>query len=98
MLKKRSGLSNQGGHMNQLSPETEQYIQAQLATGAFKNRYELMEQALLLYKQREEDRKYIRDAVNLGIEQAERGETIAGDQVLDRLERKADALAKRPQA
>jgi Arc/MetJ-type ribon-helix-helix transcriptional regulator len=60
--------------MSNLSPEIEQYIQVQLATGAFRNRDDLIEQVLHRWKKQEEDRAYIAREVSRGIEQAERGE------------------------
>ncbi len=82
--------------MSNLSPDIEQYIQSQLATGAFKDRDALLEEAIRLWKQRQEDREFIRREVNLGVDEAESGQVVSGDEVFDRLERKAEALAKRP--
>lgn len=82
--------------MSQFSPEIESYIQSQLATGVFQSREHLLEEAIRLMRQREEDRQYIAREVNRGIEQAEQGSTADGEDVFLRLEAHAKSLVDEP--
>jgi len=79
--------------MSDLSSEIEQYIQAELATGAYQDRDELIEKALRLWKRHQEDRAFITREVNKGIEQAQRGEhdDLDMDAIVEEVKAQLDA-------
>ena len=74
-----------------LSPEHEQLIQAQLATGRYTNRSEVIAEALkLLEKRNQYDRwvEEVRAKIDLAAEQLDRGEGIEGETVIAQLRAK----------
>lgn len=65
-----------------VSPENEQFIQQIIQSGVYQDRGAVLDDALDLLKRREQ----LRRKVDAGIEQLDRGEGIAGEQVFARLE------------
>jgi antitoxin ParD1/3/4 len=72
----------------ELSPENSRYISDLVSRGAFANEAQALDEAVLLLKRRES----LRADVQLGIDQADRGELIPADEVFSRLEERADQI------
>ncbi|MCG8583177.1 MAG: type II toxin-antitoxin system ParD family antitoxin [Pirellulales bacterium] len=68
-----------------LRPENEKFVVDVVQAGTYRSRDEVLDEALTLLREREETRR----KVNAGIEQAERGELLDGDEVFERLEARA---------
>lgn len=79
--------------MSGISPENEAFINSQLATGTFHTRDQVIDEALTTLRHRTRERDELRRELQIGIDQAERGEIVSGDEVFDRLRRKAESLA-----
>ena len=77
-----------------LSPEHEKLVREKLQSGEFDNADALVGHALqFLVAREEEDRRHrqaIREKIDRGIEQLERGEGVDGEQVFAELEAKLD--------
>ena len=69
--------------------EFEPFVQSAVESGEFGSPADVVAEALRLLKKRGQLRKEIQ----IGLDQLDRGEAIDGDEVLDRLQRKAEALA-----
>ncbi len=72
---------------NEISPENEQFIQHELASGMYQNRAELLDEALRLLKRRRELQRDIQAGIDSG-------PSIPGSEVFRRLEEKAQGLAQ----
>ena len=84
-----------------LSPELEKLVNEKVQTGEFENAEAVVTQALhaLVERDREESqiRKSIRDKIDRGIAQAERGEFIDGEGFFEHLRQKGeDSGRQRP--
>lgn len=73
--------------MSTISPENEQFIQHELEAGTYKNRGELLDEAVGVLKRRRE----LQRAIEAGIDS---GPSIPGSDVFRRLEEKAKQLAR----
>lgn len=73
---------------NDLSPENEQFIAHALESGAYASRNALLDDAIRLLKRRRELQRDIEAGINSG-------PSISGDEVLDRLESRAQEIAER---
>ncbi|NJK73836.1 MAG: type II toxin-antitoxin system ParD family antitoxin [Oscillatoriales cyanobacterium RU_3_3] len=77
-----------------LSPEQEQLIQAQLATGRYSSQEEVLSVALLLLQKFSDDYatwlEETRQKVKIGLDQIERGEVLDSETVIAQLEQKID--------
>ncbi|MGL5065890.1 MAG: ribbon-helix-helix domain-containing protein [Microcoleus sp.] len=77
-----------------LSPEQEQLILAQLATGRYSSREEVLSVALLLLQKFSDDYatwlEETRKKVEIGLAQIERGEVLDSETVIAQLEQKID--------
>jgi antitoxin ParD1/3/4 len=75
-----------------LSPEQEQFIQSQIATGKYTNIQQVIDSALkLLEKQDQNYEQWLdetRQKVKVGLEQLERGDKVDGEVVIAQLEAK----------
>jgi antitoxin ParD1/3/4 len=67
-----------------------QFVRQLIADGVVANENEALVEGLRLLQSREQ----LRRAVNLGIEQLDRGEGLDGEEVFDRLERRIDEVAR----
>lgn len=70
---------------NQISPENEQFIEHELACGAYRNREELLDEAVRLLKRRRE----LQEAILAGTES---GPSVPASEVFRRLEEKLNNL------
>lgn len=70
---------------NELSPENAQYIQAAIASGAYRDERQALDEAVALLKTRDA----LRSDVNAGIAQAEQGQLVPAEAVFKRLEQRA---------
>lgn len=70
---------------NEISPENEQFIQHELASGMYQNRTELLDEALRLLKRRRELQRDVQAGVDSG-------PSVPGGEVFSRLEKKARDL------
>ena len=74
----------------EISPENERYIQRLLESGEYASQGQVLDEALELLRRRDQ----LHRDVNAGAEQLERGEGIPGDRVFEKLEQKAERLAR----
>lgn len=74
----------------EISPENEEYIRQMVANGEYRTQGQVLDEALELLKRRD----LLRREVNAGVEQLERGEGLPGEQVFQRLQDKAENLAR----
>ena len=73
-----------------LSPENSRYIARLVETGAYANEAQALDEAVLLLRKRDE----LRADVQAGIDQADRGELLPGEEVFKRLEERADQIER----
>jgi antitoxin ParD1/3/4 len=72
----------------EISPENSRYLAELVSRGAFANESQALDEAVVLLRKREA----LRADVQLGIDQADRGELIPGDEVFSRLEKRAERI------
>ena len=70
----------------ELSPENSRYLSELVSCGAFATETQALDEAVVLLKKREA----LRADVQLGIDQANRGELIPADEVFSRIEKRAE--------
>ncbi|MFM9956974.1 MAG: type II toxin-antitoxin system ParD family antitoxin [Phycisphaerales bacterium] len=91
-----------------LTPELEMLVAEKVKSGMYSTASEVVREALRLLQERDEFRKWkleqLRKEVQIGLDQAERGEVSAWDpervlrEARERFEKHADAAAKRKMA
>jgi antitoxin ParD1/3/4 len=81
-----------------LTPELEQFIQSQIASGKYSSTEEviiagikLLEERERIYKGRFEE---LKREIAIGVEQLERGERLDGREVIEKLRQKNQAMRK----
>jgi antitoxin ParD1/3/4 len=72
----------------QITPELEQFIQAQLASGRFASADDVVNEAFKLLQEREQQIKKLREEISLGTEQIAAGQVTDGEFVFARLQEK----------
>ncbi|UKO99876.1 type II toxin-antitoxin system ParD family antitoxin [Nostoc sp. UHCC 0870] len=72
----------------QITPELEQFIQAQLASGRFASADDVVNEAFKLLQEREQQIKKLREEISLGTEQIAAGQVTDGEVVFARLQEK----------
>lgn len=72
----------------ELSPENSLFLSELVTRGAFATESQAVDEAVALLRKREA----LRADVQLGIDQADRGELITADEVFSRLERRAEQI------
>ena len=82
-----------------LSPEQQNFIEAQIKTGKYLNTQQIIDKALqLLEKQEQEYEEWLietRKKVEVGIQQLEKGEKVDGEVVIAQLEEKFKEMRRR---
>ena len=72
-----------------LTPELEQFVQSRVASGLYQTASEVVREGLRLLEERERARETaleeLRAKIRRGIEQADRGELLDGDAVLEEI-------------
>ncbi|MFO0388172.1 MAG: type II toxin-antitoxin system ParD family antitoxin [Alphaproteobacteria bacterium] len=72
-----------------ITPELEKFVYAQVKTGMYNSASEVIREALRLLAERNELRRkrieQINHEIQIGLDQAERGELISGDEVKRRM-------------
>jgi len=80
-----------------LTPEQEKFIQSQIRKGRYVNGQEIIDRALQLLEQQEQEyERWIqatRQKVMIGIEQLEKGEKVDGEVVVAQLQNKFEKIA-----
>jgi antitoxin ParD1/3/4 len=75
-----------------LNPEQEQFIQSQIAKGKYINTQQIIDTALKLLQQQEQNYEQwleeTRQKVQVGLEQLKKGEKVDGEMVIAQLEEK----------
>ena len=81
--------------MNIVIPaELEQFVQSVIRRGSYESEAEVVGEALRLLKKREQ----LCEDVNAGIGQLDQGKGIDGEEVFERLEKKAEAISRQAAA
>ena len=79
-----------------LSPELEKLVNEKVQTGEFDNAEAVVAQALRAMVERDEDESHlsqtIREKIDRGVVQAERGEFVDGEEFFEQLRRKGERL------
>jgi len=75
----------------EMTPELQGLVQNIFRSGTYRDENEVLSEALRLLERREQ----LRREVNAGIEQLEQGMGIDGEEVFDRLERKAREIERK---
>jgi antitoxin ParD1/3/4 len=75
-----------------LTPELEHFITTRIASGRYRSAEEVVHEGLRLLKEREGERETaleeVRQKIAVGLEQAERGELLDGEEVFRKLEKR----------
>lgn len=75
-----------------LTPDLEQFVSSKVASGRYQTASEVIRQGLRLLQDQETTRQAqlerLRSQINLGLEQANRGELLDGDEVFEELEKR----------
>ena len=70
-------ISTRGTRMNiQLDKQTEAFIERKVKDGTFKDASEAIREAVILWAERDDRMRALRDALQIGIDQAHRGECL----------------------
>jgi antitoxin ParD1/3/4 len=82
-----------------LTPELEQLVEEKVSSGLYNSPSEVIQEALRLLRERDElkemRRAELRREIARGLEAAERGELISGDEVFKELRERTAKAAKR---
>ena len=70
--------------------ESQEFVESIIRSGSYQTEAEVVGEALRLLSKREE----LRREVNVGVEQLDEGKGIDGEEVFDRLQRKAEEIAR----
>lgn len=68
-----------------LTPELEQRVNEKVASGRFTSADDVIREGLRLIEERDERLQELRHQVQLGVEAADRGELVDGEEVFDRI-------------
>ena len=75
-----------------LTPELERFVAARVASGRYQSASEVVREGLRLLEEREDQRQItlqqVREMIEAGFAQAERGEILDGDEVMEALTRR----------
>jgi len=79
-----------------LTPELEEFVTSHVSSGRYQSASEVVRQGLRLLQEQEDSRQAhldrLRSQIDLGLDQARRGELLDGDEVFEELERRAAEL------
>ena len=82
-----------------LTPELEQLVQDKVKSGLYLSASEVVREALRLLEERDQLRQIrlaeLKKKIAVGVEQAERGDVVDGDQVFEKLRAKAQAVLRK---
>ena len=78
-----------------LTPELERLVQEKVSSGLYNNQSEVVRESLRQFFARENAKadylEYLRGSISVGLAQAERGELIAGEAVIDEMRQFLDS-------
>ena len=82
-----------------LTPELEQLVQDKVKSGLYLSASEVVREALRLLDERDQLRQIrlaeLKKKIAVGVEQAERGEVVDGEEVFKKLREKAQAVLRK---
>ncbi len=77
----------------QLKPEQEKFIQDKIASGAYSNADDIINEAFKLLEAREEKIQELKQKISIGTEQLTNSQLTDGEAVFDRLQQKITQIA-----
>jgi antitoxin ParD1/3/4 len=82
-----------------LTPELEQFVQERVASGRYQTASEVVREGLRLLELQERDRdaahKALKAKLKRGVEQADRGEVVDGEEFLEQLVRRLESKSRK---
>ncbi|HEU5116328.1 MAG TPA: type II toxin-antitoxin system ParD family antitoxin, partial [Isosphaeraceae bacterium] len=79
-----------------LTPQLEQFIERKVRSGRYHSPSEVVQEALRLFEEKDRTREALRQELQVGDAEIERGEVLSSDEVFADLERQQQELEPRP--
>lgn len=78
-----------------LTPELERFVDAKVESGLYNNASEVVREGLRLLKEQDEIRRRWREQIEIGWQQAQRGELVDGDVAFRRIDARIKKVVRK---